>query len=161
MADKKYNLRPNTRFRLDHESCTTCGVDEELNLELITTEFSISPQSKSATVQQSDICSHSEIRSNSHENTDLEQNDPTPEIKYRKEKESQPIRPTQIISKPTDYEDINSQLNASVKSAAKFVPSDTMSIVKEPEKATEHDASEVSRIFRDSKIQIFKRFEKH
>ena len=93
MADKKYNLRPNTRFRLDHESCATCGVDEELNLEGITTEFYISPQSKSATVQQSDIGSQSEVRSNSHEDTDLEQNDPTPEIKYRKGRESQPIRP--------------------------------------------------------------------
>ena len=137
MADKKYNLRPNTRFRLDHESCATCGVDEELNLEGITTEFSISPQSKSATVQQSDIGSQSGVRSNSHEDTDLEQNDPTPEIKYRKGRESQPIRPTQIISKPTDYEDI-SQISAPVKSSANFVPSDTMSIVKEPEKTSEH-----------------------
>ena len=48
MADKKYNLRPNTKFRLDHETCATCGLDEELEVIGTNKEFSISPQVHSA-----------------------------------------------------------------------------------------------------------------
>ena len=45
MADKKYNLRPNTKFRLDHETCATCGLDEELEVIGTNKEFYFSTSS--------------------------------------------------------------------------------------------------------------------
>ena len=145
MADKKYNLRPNTKFRLDHETCATCGVDEELEVIGTNKEFSISPQVQSASGRDQNI--DLELQSGittclSHENDEIEQIDCPEEIKAcRKSKETggDAVTITQITSRSSDFLN-NSQISAPIRPTTSIINSDlsNKTCILPSDKSVEH-----------------------